>query len=130
MALTLSAVLPSNSPISGSMWTAAGATDATAAAAQNVYCGFTPSRIEVMNITDQITDVFVTGMTSDKSRHTLANGTVTDAVANGFVLLTGTEVVPASTLVAQGTNGVGGAGFKIGTGPLVASKSYVISAWR
>ena len=130
MALTLSAVKPSNSPGPGGMWVATGATDATAAAAQNVYCGFTPTRIEVLNITDQLTDLFVTGMTAGTSRHCLANGTWTDAVANGFTQLVGTESVPASTLVALGTNGTGGAGFTIGTGPLVASKSYVITAWR
>lgn len=129
MALTLSSVTPSNSPM-GSLWSAIGTTDATAAAAQNVYCGFVPSKIEVLNITDQLTDLWQPGVVSGKSRHCLANGTWTDAVANGFTLLAGTEAVPASTLVALGTNGTGGMGFTIGTGPLVASKSYSIVAYR
>ena len=128
MALTLSAV--TFDPTVTSTWMAKGVTDATTAAAQNVYCGFTPRRIEVLNLTDQITDFYTPAMAAGVSRHCLANGTWTDAVANGFTLLTGTEIPPASTLIALGTNGTGGQGFTIGTAPLVASKTYQITAWK
>lgn len=128
MALTLSLV--TTDPGTVNMWVAKGVTDATAAAAQNVYCGFTPRRVEILNITDQLTDLFTKDMTAATTRHCLAAGTWTDGVANGVTLLTGSEIPPASTLIALGTNGTGGQGFTIGTGPLVASKTYAITVWK
>lgn len=114
---------------SGQYWT--GVTDATAAAAQNVYCGFIPNYIEVWNTTDGLYDYFKVGMTAATTRQvTMSTGADVANATNGVTLLTGTEAVPASTLIALGTNGASGPGFTIGTFPLVASKSYIIRALR
>ena len=107
-----------------------GTTDATAAAAQNVYLGFTPKEVFVFNITDVLESRYITGMTVAHEIHTLANGTVTDVATNGFTSLTGTEAVPAATLVALGSNGVGGPGIILGSSILIASKSYLIKFIR
>lgn len=130
MALTISAITVD--PGVDSTFVAKGVTDAAGATAQTIYIGWTPRRIEVLNITDQLTDLFVAGggMVSGDSRHCLANGTWTDAVANGFTLLDGTEAPVAAASRATGSPGTSGQGFTIGTGPLVASKTFTITAWK
>jgi hypothetical protein len=108
-----------------------GTTDATSAAAQNVYLGFVPSEVWVMNVTDILESRWIKGSTAGYEWHTVGStGVVTYVTTNGFTELAGTEAVPASTLVAQGTNGSGGPGIKLGTGILVASKSYLFKFVR
>lgn len=129
MALTLAALTSSGLTDGPVFFT--GATDATAAAAQNVYLGFVPKEVWILNITDLLESRWVKGMTAGYELHTVGStGVVTYVTSNGFTELAGTEAVPASTLVALGTNGVGGMGIKLGTGILVASKTYLLKFVR
>lgn len=125
MALTLAAMNTSGLTDGTVYFT--GTTDATAAAAQNVYLGFVPSKVYILNVTDLLTSSWIKGMTAGYELHQVGStGVLTYVTSNGFTELTGTEAVPASTLVALGTNGTGGPGIKLGTGILVASKSYLL----
>lgn len=108
-----------------------GTTDATAAADQNIYLGFTPKEAWILNVTDLLESRYVTGLTAAHELHTVGStGVVTEVTTEGFTALTGTEAVPASTLVALGSNGVGGPGITLGTNILVASKSYLLKFMR
>lgn len=108
-----------------------GTTDATAAADQNIYLGFVPKEAWVLNITDLLESRYVAGMTAAHELHTVGStGAVTEVTTEGFTTLAGTEAVPASTLVALGTNGVGGPGITLGTNILIASKSYILKFIR
>lgn len=129
MALTLAAMNTSGLTDGNVYFT--GTTDATAAADQNIYLGFTPKEVWVLNITDVLESRYWSGITSGYEFHTVGStGAVTVVTTEGFTQLTGTEAVPASTLVALGTNGTGGMGIKLGTNVLIASKSYILKFWR
>lgn len=130
MALTLTRVGQwEGNTDSDQYWTAT--TDATAAAAQNLYCGFIPSKVEIINTTDGLGSTYNVGMAAATCyTQTFSTGVIVLTGALGVTLLTGTEAVPASTLIALGTNGTSGPGFTIGTTPLIASKSFLIRAYR
>ena len=81
------------------------------------------------NLTDGIKDEYFPDNTAGTSWHTVANGTVTVAAASGITVL------PAGTAnaaaVATGSPlGALAAGFVLGTGVLLASKTYQIVARR
>lgn len=129
MALTLAALSTSGLTDGAVYFT--GTTDATAAADQNVYLGFVPKEVWILNVTDLLESRYVTGLTAAHELHTVGStGVVTEVTTEGFTALAGTEAVPASTLVALGTNGIGGMGMKLGTNILVASKSYLLKFVR
>lgn len=130
MAITLTRIgIRLGNSDSGAHWSAV--TNATAAAAQNVYCGFIPTRIELRNITDGLINYFTVGdVAAQNWQITQSTGADVLNTTNGITLLDGSEAVPASTLIALGDNGASGQGFTLGTFPLVASKSYTLHAWR
>lgn len=122
MALTISNVVFNG--LTGDHVIMKGVNDGSAAAAA-IYCGFIPRMISVWNLTDGIIDKYFPDMTADKSFHVAANGTITAAAASGFNILTDTS---ATVTKATGSPLSGGPGFTLGTGILLASKTYQIIA--
>lgn len=122
MALTVSNV--TNPGLTGVPMQMKGVNDGSAAAAA-IYCGFTPRYIQVVNITDKIRDEYFPDATAGSSIHTTAAGAVSEA-ANGFTMLTDTH---ATIVKATGSPQSSGPGFALGTGILLASKTYQITVW-
>lgn len=82
--------------------------------ATNITCGFVPRRIELMNATDRIQQVWQEGLAATQTINTDALGAVT--------LNTG-------TLVAPTTDADMFDGFKIAAGAAISAKAYVWTAW-
>lgn len=126
MALTISA-LTSNALVSDT-FICKGVNDGSAAAS-SIFIGFKPRKVEVWNETDVIKFEYFDGMTAAYGLK--FNGTgpaITEITANGVTLLDGTEASPATS--ATGNLRTSGPGFTLGTGILVASKTYWIMAIR
>jgi len=126
MALTISA-LTSNS-LTSETFICKGVNDGSGAAA-SIFCGFKPRQVEVWNETDVIKFEYYDGMTAAYGFK--LNGTgpaITEITSNGVTLLDGSEASPATA--ATGNVRSAGAGFTLGTGILVASKTYWIKAIR
>ena len=121
MALTISSITFDS--LTQGMWACNAVNDGSAAAA-TIRCGFQPRRIEVYNVTDDITDLWI-GYTTATSWNVIANGTQDSDAASGFTLDDGTGTVTTATGSAST-----GAGFSMGTGILIASKSYRIFAFH
>ena len=123
MALTVSA-LTANGDVSD-VFVCKGVNDGSGAAA-TIRCGFKPRVVEVWNETDVIKFEYFQGM-ADAYAFKL-NGTgpvISEITSNGVTLDDGTGTVTTATGSAST-----GAGFVLGTGILVASKTYWIKAIR
>jgi hypothetical protein len=79
-------------------------TDAGAAAATTIVCGFNPRVVRFHNVTDRISDEWIEGMAAASSIHTIAAGTRTLELVNGI--------------------SVGGNGFTVTAATILASKSF------
>lgn len=78
--------------------------DAGAAAVTTFTLGFIPRIVRFHNVTDRISDEWLTGMASASSIHTVATGTRTLETTNGIAVGTdGTFTVTATTMVASKT---------------------------
>lgn len=77
--------------------------DAGAAAATTFTVGFTPRIVRFHNVTDRISDEWLTGMASASSIHTVAAGTRTLETTNGIAVSGNTFTVTATTMVASKT---------------------------
>lgn len=77
--------------------------DASAAAAATFTVGFTPRVVRFHNVTDRISDEWLTGMASASSIHTVAAGTRTLETTNGIAVSGNTFTVTATTMVASKT---------------------------
>jgi len=77
--------------------------DAGAAAATTFTVGFTPRIVRFHNVTDRISDEWLTGMASASSIHTVAAGTRTLETTNGIAVSGVTFTVTATTMVASKT---------------------------
>ncbi|MET3372017.1 hypothetical protein ABIC89_001058 [Variovorax boronicumulans] len=77
--------------------------DAGAAAAATFTVGFTPRVVRFHNVTDRISDEWLTGMASASSIHTVAAGTRTLETTNGIAVSGSTFTVTATTMVASKT---------------------------
>lgn len=98
-------------------------TDATAATVTGFVCGFVPRMVTFHNLTDRITDEWVSGMAAASSMHSVANGTRTLETTNGITV---GEVTDGPVTVPAGTNI--GAGFSVTATTMVASKEYAWTA--
>ena len=79
-------------------------TTAATAAAATFTLGFTPRIVRFHNVTDRISDEWLTGMAAASSIHTVATGTRTLEATNGITVGTdGTFTVTAVTMVASKT---------------------------
>lgn len=101
---------------------------ASSPAAAAVACGFIPSYIRLVNLTDRITYEWFDGMTAAHSLKTAANGTMTEETTGGFTMQT---IPPASgSGTSIGTNSPGGVsapqGFSFGT--ITQNKQYYFHA--
>lgn len=76
-------------------------TDAGAAADTTFTLGFTPTSVRFHNVTDRISDEWVSGMAAYSSIHTVAVGTRTLEVTNGISVGTGDFTVKAATILAS-----------------------------
>lgn len=77
--------------------------DGGAAAAATFTVGFTPRVVRFHNVTDRISDEWMTGMASASSIHTVAAGTRTLETTNGIAVSGVTFTVTATTMVASKT---------------------------
>jgi hypothetical protein len=77
--------------------------DGGAAAATTFTVGFTPRVVRFHNVTDRISDEWMTGMASASSIHTVAAGTRTLETTNGIAVSGNTFTVTAVTMVASKT---------------------------
>ena len=77
--------------------------DGGAAAATTFTVGFTPRIVRFHNVTDRISDEWLTGMASASSIHTVAAGTRTLETTNGIAVSGNTFTVTATTMVASKT---------------------------
>ncbi len=84
-------------------------------AAVEVTLGFTPRRVELINITDKIVQIWTTDMAATHCLNIAADGTATDN--------TGTLVSPT----VDGTDDY--KGFLVAAGAAVNAKVYVWTAW-
>jgi hypothetical protein len=87
--------------------------DGTATA---VTCGFVPRRVELINVTDRITQVWQEGMAATITLNTIAAGTATAD--------TGSLIVVKGTAAADTYDG-----FLVAAAAAVSAKAYVYSAW-
>ena len=127
MALTVS--LPTfNEGLNSDTFQCKAVNDGSAAAAQ-IQIGFAPRYILVLNLTDGIRDEYTPNTTAGTSWHTIANGTVTVAAANGITVLP-PGTANAAALATGSPLPVLAGGFVLGTGVLLASKTYDIFAQR
>ncbi len=115
--MAVSALTKSSSGGVASRVTGYATTDAVAAAATSFVVGFTPTRIAFHNVTDRISDEWLTGMASASSIHTVAAGTRTLETTNGI----------AVGIVTDSFTGATGMGFTVTATTMVASKSF---AWE
>lgn len=76
-------------------------TDAGAAAALTVACGFVPRVVRLHNLTDRISDEWFEGMAVLSSLHTVAAGTRTLELANGISITANGFTVNATTMLAS-----------------------------
>lgn len=76
-------------------------TDAGAAAAVTITCGFNPRVVRFHNLTDRISDEWFEGMAAASSLHTIAAGTRTLEVTNGITVGSNGFTVNAATLLAS-----------------------------
>lgn len=90
-------------------------TDASAAAAVSVICGFTPRVVRIHNLTDRISDEWFEGMTAANSLHTVATGVRTLETSNGITV---GQVTATSDGVTVGK------GFTVDATTMVASKTF------
>jgi hypothetical protein len=126
MALTVSLVT-NNEGLECDVLQMKGVNDGSSAASA-VYIGFVPRRIEVLNLTDGIMDIWTTDMGTSKSFHMAANGAITTPTA-GFTVFTAGTVT--TTVTATGSPlGVLNSGFSMDTNVLLASKTFDITCWR
>jgi hypothetical protein len=77
--------------------------DGGAAAATTFTVGFTPRIVRFHNVTDRISDEWLTGMASASAIHTVAAGTRTLETTNGIAVSGNTFTVTAVTMVASKT---------------------------
>jgi hypothetical protein len=77
--------------------------DGGAAAATTFTLGFTPRVVRFHNVTDRISDEWVSGMAAASSIHTVAAGTRTLETTNGITVAGNTFAVTATTMVASKT---------------------------
>jgi len=77
--------------------------DSGAAAATTFTVGFTPRIVRFHNVTDRISDEWLTGMASASSIHTVAAGTRTLETTNGIAVAGNGFTVTATTMVASKT---------------------------
>ena len=78
--------------------------DSATAAAATFTVGFIPRIVRFHNVTDRISDEWLTGMAAASSIHTVAAGTRTLETTNGITVGTdGTFTVTAVTMVASKT---------------------------
>lgn len=127
MALTISN--PTfNAGLTSDMFMCKAVNDGTGAAAA-VYIGWQPRYIKAVNLTDGIVNEYFPDNTADKTFNTNAVGTVTVALAAGFNLIPAGTVT--TTVTATGSPlSAGAGGFMMGTGILIASKTYQIMCFR
>ena len=79
-------------------------TDSGTAAATTFTVGFIPRIVRFHNVTDRISDEWLTGMAAASSIHTVAAGTRTLETTNGITVGTnGTFTVTATTILASKT---------------------------
>jgi phosphatidylserine synthase len=76
-------------------------TDAGAAAAATIVCGFAPRLVRFHNVTDRISDEWIEGMAAASSIHTIAAGTRTLETTNGITVVPNGFTVTAATLLAS-----------------------------
>lgn len=77
--------------------------DASAAAAVTITLGFAPRVVRFHNLTDRISDEWISGMASASSLHTVAAGTRTLETTNGIAVSGNTFTLTATTMVASKT---------------------------
>jgi hypothetical protein len=75
--------------------------DAAAAAAVTITLGFAPRIVRFHNVTDRISDEWLSGMASASSIHTVAAGTRTLETTNGVAVSGNTFTLTATTMVAS-----------------------------
>lgn len=79
-------------------------TDGGAAADTTFTLGFVPRIVRFHNVTDRISDEWLTGMAAASSIHTIATGVRTLETTNGITVGTdGTFMVKAATILASKT---------------------------
>lgn len=88
-------------PVAG-ICTVAATTD-TSSAAGTFNPGFEPTKIEVYDITNQITYIWVAGMADASMRKIAAAGTQTDPSSNGITVVGVNDASPARSAVTLGT---------------------------
>lgn len=101
MALTTNTKAPSGGIVNHT--TGYVVSDGGAAAATTFTVGFTPRVVRFHNVTDRISDEWMTGMASASSIHTVAAGTRTLETTNGIAVSGNTFTVTATTMVASKT---------------------------
>lgn len=132
MALTLSKIYID--PVD-KLYTAVGTQDASAAA-QTIYCGFTPRAVYLYRTDAAGNDFYAlntstpgatTGLTGVSFQVTNA-GAKTVVASNGVTFLSGVESAPAAAAAGQPANPSQTSGFTIGTGVMTASTTIYIVA--
>jgi len=117
-----------NAGLTGDMFVCKAVNDGTATAAA-VYIGWQPRYIKIVNLTDGISSEYFPDNTADKVYSTNAVGTVTVALAAGYNLIPAGTVT--TTVTATGSPlSAGAGGFMVGTGVLIASKTYQVLCFR
>lgn len=76
-------------------------TDAGAAAALTFNLGFAPNSVRFYNLTDRITDEWISGMASASSLHEVATGVKTLELVNGIAVANNSFTVTAVTAPAS-----------------------------
>jgi hypothetical protein len=101
MTISTATTTATNSDGVVSRWVWYFATNADAAAATTITCPFTPRVVELHNLTDRISDLWVEGMASASSLHSVAAGTRTLETTNGAAVSGGSITFTATTMVAS-----------------------------